>query len=128
MKLTKEEMEAWVNEYINAQDNNKGISKSGELHWSVNRFFELGNEHPEICWNAILAILYREPSEKVKDLLAAGPLEDLIDAHGEEYIEVIEEEAKDNPEFRKLLRGVWESSTPEVWNRVQKARKNTSNE
>ncbi|MCW9027779.1 MAG: hypothetical protein OQJ80_02510 [Kangiella sp.] len=128
MKLTKEEMKAWVDKYIKAQDNNLGISRSGELHWSVNKFFELENEHPELCWKAILEVLHREPSEKVKDILAAGPLEDLIDTHGEEYIEVIEEEAKINPEFRKLLRGVWESSTPEVWNRVLKARKNTSNE
>lgn len=128
MKLTKEEMKAWVDEYIKAQENNTSISKSGELHWSVNKFFELVNEYPETCWNAILEILHREPSEKVKDILAAGPLEDLIDTHGEEYIELIEEEAKINSKFRELLRGVWESSTPEVWNRVLKARKNASTE
>ncbi|AUD77727.1 hypothetical protein CW740_00140 [Kangiella profundi] len=128
MKLTKKEMKAWVDEYIKAQDNNTSISENGVLHWSVNKFFELENEHPELCWKIILEILHREPSQKVKEMLAAGPLEDLIDLHGEEYIEVIEEEAKINPEFRKLLRGVWESSTPEIWNRVLKARMNTNSD
>ena len=56
-------------------------------------------------------------------MLAAGPLEDLIHSHGPEFIEKIEEEARVNREFKLLLRGVWESSTEEIWNRVLRARK-----
>jgi len=54
--------------------------------------------------------------------LAAGTLEDLIHGHGPEFIERIELEVRRNPSFGHLLRGVLESSTPEISFRVRKAR------
>ena len=124
MKLSKEEMNLWVEGYIEAQEKYK---KSGEdNHWSIEKFFDLDFDHPQLCWEAILQILHRKPSQKVLGVLAAGPLEDLIHHHGPSFINEIEKEAKINTEFKDLLGGVWESSTDEVWNRVLKARGNKS--
>ena len=123
MKLPKQEMNYWVAGYIEAQENWTEKSRSCKLHWAINKFFEYEIDHPEFCWEAILEILRREPSKKVLCMLAAGPLEDLIHSHGPEFIEKIEEEARVNREFKLLLRGVWESSTEEIWNRVLRARK-----
>ena len=122
--MTSEEMNKWADAYITYQSkyDNKNDNPNDPLFWSVMKFFELMPHNPQMCWKAILEILYRNPQEKVLGVLAAGPLEDLIEDHGPEFIEEIELEAKENPEFRQLLKGVWESSTPEIWNRVLKAR------
>jgi hypothetical protein len=57
-------------------------------------------------------------SEEVLGVLAAGPLEDLIHDKGDDFIERIELLARRDPAFRLLLRGVWESGSPAVWERV----------
>lgn len=122
MKLEEKEMRAWVDGYISAQQQPVPRQQDDGPHWAVQRFFDLEQDHPELCWQAILQILHRRPGDKVLGLLAAGPLEDLIDSHGPAYIDRIEAEAGGNPEFRRLLAGVWESSTAEVWHRVLRAR------
>ncbi|WP_412547826.1 DUF6869 domain-containing protein [Pseudomonas sp. PDM11] len=61
------------------------------------------------------------PPESVFTILAAGPLEDLIDEAGPELIERIELHARRTPTFRNLLGGVWAISTPGIWARVEAA-------
>ncbi|WP_460198921.1 DUF6869 domain-containing protein [Xanthomonas campestris pv. passiflorae] len=57
----------------------------------------------EESWAAILAILAKNPPSSVIGVLAAGPLEDLIQDSGLRYIERIELEARRNPGFRHYL-------------------------
>lgn len=123
MKLSSKKMVDWVDGYINAQENYDENNTSCTLHWAINTFFEYEVEHPELCWDAILEIIHRQPSDKVFSILAAGPLEDLIEHHGPEFIERIEEEANVSKNFNKLLKGVGESSNQEIWYRVLRARK-----
>ena len=120
-RMKPSELSNWVDAYITVQDGG-GIDADHPHWWAIERFFELMPEHPDECWQAILAILDREPSEAVLDILGAGPLEDLIHQHGAAFIEKIEFEARENPPFKALLDRVWESSTPEIWMRVQRAR------
>ncbi|HTS17084.1 MAG TPA: hypothetical protein VMP11_05880 [Verrucomicrobiae bacterium] len=79
---------------------------------------------PETVWPAILKILEHELTpDQIADL-AAGPMEDLLAQHGARFIERVEAEAQRNPRLNHLLGGVWKSSmTEEIWERVQKARK-----
>ena len=120
--MTPQDLQNWVAAYIEAQSSPERINEKHPMWWPIGRFFELEHEHPEDCWAAILAVLGRKPSEKVLGILAAGPLEDLIHMHGERFIDRIETEAMRNPAFRALLRGVWKSSTLEIWARVEKAK------
>jgi hypothetical protein len=83
---------------------------------------DLATEDPEIAWVLILKLIEEPLPDNAFGALAAGPLEDLIEYHGPEVIDRIELEARRNPNFRRLLGGVWQSSTPEVWARVEKAR------
>lgn len=78
----------------------------------------LGVNDPEGLWRLVLAVLDRTDSPRVLGALAAGELEDLIEYHGPAFIERIEHEAARDPRFRRLLCGVWRSSTPQVWARV----------
>jgi hypothetical protein len=120
--MKNDDLDDWINTYILAQESSESIHENHPHFWAIERFIDSPNEAPEECWEAILGVLNREPSQKVIAVLAAGPLEDLIEAHGAEYIERVEYEARKNPRFRHLLGGVWESGTPEIWKRVEQAR------
>lgn len=91
-----------------------------ENWWAVEIFLNLPQENPELLWELILETLSREKNEKLLGNLAAGPLEDLIEYNGPAFIDRIEEIARKDPKFKKLLQGVWESSTPAIWNRIEK--------
>lgn len=123
MMLTRQEMKDWAKGYIEAQENAEEMTRSCRVHWAIHRFFKYEIEHPDVCWGAILEIVGRSPSDKVLGMLAAGPLEDLIENHGPEFIERIERETQINTGFKKLLKGVWRSGTGEVWERIAAARK-----
>lgn len=77
---------------------------------------------PEDAWHVILRVFGHRPSEEVLGLLAAGPLEDLIEYHGEQFIDRIESEARESEAFKQLLCGVWPSHSKELWARVEDAR------
>jgi hypothetical protein len=67
-------------------------------------------------------ILSRNPPQEVIGILAAGTLEDQIRSHGPAFIERIETESRHNKDFRHLLGGIWQCTTPEIWARIQKLR------
>ena len=120
--MTRDEINAWATAYIEAHKDPNLRKGDHPLWWAVEHFMNMGRDvSPRDCWAAILEILSREPTDEALGILAAGPLEDLINHHGPEFIERIELESRRNKAFRHLLGGVWKSSTPEIWARVQKA-------
>lgn len=122
MKAERKRIEGWADAYINAQLDPGLLRGDHPLWWAVeDLMLPQEPEHAEDCWRVILRVLAQEPPEKVLGILAAGPLEDLIERHGALFIDRIEEEAKIDPAFRELLRGVWESGQHEIWARVQRA-------
>jgi len=119
MSIAQSEIDAWVDAYIAAQSSGRPVQVEDPNWWAVERFMQLGQrDQAEACWTAILGVLKREPSDTVLSVLAAGPLEDLIHYWGQTFIERIEDVARRDAAFRALLGGVWQSSTPEVWERV----------
>lgn len=91
--------------------------------WDVDR---LAREEPEVAWTVILEILSDikvDPSESLFQVLAAGPMEDLLVEHGYSFISRVEQQSKIDPSFRLLLGGVWPNSmSQEVWERVLRCR------
>ena len=86
--------------------------------------WDAAQNQPQLVWNVILLILERGVMEEQVSLLAAGPLESLPAWHGAQFIERVECEAAASPRFNHLLGGGWQNDmTPEIWGRVQKARK-----
>ena len=53
-------------------------------------------------------------------VIAAGPLEDLLEAHGPAVIAHLEKRAKVDPKFRLMLSGTWgrDRIDPDVWARL----------
>jgi hypothetical protein len=82
---------------------------------------------PDLAWEAIkvaVAQLASRPDRiESVEVLAAGPVEDLLRDHGPSVIDRIETEARRNPAFNYVLGGVWATSiAPEVWERVEQIR------
>jgi hypothetical protein len=119
--MTRTEIESWAAAYIRAQQDPTILEDDHPFWWAIENFmFNSDGPSAEDCWLAILEVLSRNPPKHVLGMLAAGPLEDLIEYCGPDFIERIELESLCNPAFRDLLGGVWESSTPEVWARIEK--------
>jgi hypothetical protein len=90
--------------------------------WAEERFQQLVHDDPETLWLLIQRVLELTEKAEVLGILAAGPVENLINFHGPAFIERIERKAANDARFRELLWGVWRSSTPDVWARVESAR------
>ena len=111
-----------IEAYIEFEESPPGSEKRERLFWTFEKFDELNSEYPDLCWKGLLEIVKRIPSEKIEGVMAAGILEDFIEFNGSEFIDSIETEAGANENLKKLLGGVYECSTPEVWQRVMKVR------
>ena len=97
------------------RDENQSVELIGwnEFDWAV-------HDYPELAWQAICEALGQQRMTNHLPALAAGPLEDLLSLHGEQFIDRVESEAKRNPRFAWLLGGVWQHEMSEqIWNRVQ---------
>ncbi|MBV2090281.1 MAG: hypothetical protein KUF72_05285 [Candidatus Thiodiazotropha sp. (ex Ctena orbiculata)] len=117
--MDEEKITEWANAYIQAELTH-GLNADHPQWWAVEKFMGIGSgdTNAQDSMKAILVILNLEPPDKVIAVLAAGPLEDLIENCGEEVIDQIELLARQNPKFRHLLGGVWECGTPDIWTRV----------
>jgi hypothetical protein len=122
LKIMKSnEIQRWAQTYIEAQK--RQITDTEDpLWWAVDLFFELMESKPEACWEVLVEISRRNPPEGVISIAGAGPLEDLIDSHGNRFIDQIEVEAERNLVFRKMLDAVWESSDNTTWSRIMEIR------
>ena len=68
---------------------------------------ELVLTQPEVAWPLVLALIDQAPTPAILGYIAAGPLEELISAHGAQCVDRIEEETRRSPRFRQALAGVW---------------------
>ncbi len=103
-------LDEWVEWAANPDGDSPGHS---EFLWIV-------ENEPEKAWDAILKALEDDRLTPSLGIIAAGPLEDLLSFHGEQFIERVEKEARSNPAFAHLLGGVWQSSISDgVWRRIQ---------
>ena len=113
----KEVAKAWVKMWsydLESSDREK-------YEWVEDFEYEATYENPDIGFQLVLEILKLDPDVETIEVLAAGPLENLLSQHGESMISKVEFEARNNDKFAYLLGGVWQQSmSDELWNRVQK--------
>jgi len=122
--MTPGEVEAWAAAYSAAAEL-PSPKTPDDPNWPYIQHMMPGLSYSLDCediWQIILAVVASSPSDKVLGALAAGPLEDLVEYAGDQFIDRIEVEARRSPAFRALLGGVWESGSESVWSRLEKAR------
>lgn len=64
-------------------------------------------DEPDRAWPIILTLVAEAPGDEALAFVAAGPLEDLIQKHGDAFADRIVERAQADARFRSALRGVW---------------------
>src|SRR5215510_9459776 len=88
--------------------------------------FDLVRESPFEALEVIFEIMRRiehQPESELFQVLAAGPVEDLLGHNGASVIKRVEAAAESDPAFKLLLGGVWKGRmSPDIWARVQRAR------
>jgi len=120
--MNKADFEKWVAAYIDVYENDNDPDENHPSYWAIEQFADMEADFPEECWAAILSIVAKRPTPRILAHLASGPMEELLELHGNEFIERIEKEAKTNSDFRKLLHSVWEITNKAIWQRLLKAR------
>lgn len=90
------------------------------LFWAYSRVCDLIQDDPEEGWEIIEIIRRLDESDLILSNLAAGPLEDLLVAHGGKFIDRIEVMAKDDQQLRKLLGATWQNDMSDaLWARIR---------
>ena len=79
----------------------------GEAEIAIICAVEELTERPKELWRFVQLALPLCAAEPARGMLAAGPLEDLIQEHGAGFIDRIERLAQTDPAFASLLSGVW---------------------
>ncbi|MBA2731406.1 MAG: hypothetical protein H0U54_00795 [Acidobacteria bacterium] len=124
--MDNSELQKVVDAWIAGQDAEEGSPPYKSNWWAIERVIDWGvlNYKPELLWRFILAALQQELSDSVVGNIAAGPLEDLLDKHGPDYIDRVEALARKDERFNHMLGGVWiDSMTDEVQERIKSVRR-----
>jgi hypothetical protein len=82
---------------------------SGEADgsWAYDALTRLIDEDPATAWEIILELVHRASPGDAFDLVAAGPLEDLVAWQGREVIDLIEPRVGADEPLRRALAGLW---------------------
>ena len=108
--------QAWIRIY-HAKENSK---ERDENFWAFNALSKFCDTDPEKCFEVIEIIRGLDHSNDVLANLAAGPLEDLLAKHGEQFIDRFEKFAKSDVQLRRLLGAVWQNDISDsIWKRLQ---------
>jgi hypothetical protein len=109
---------AWIAELRKAPSDNQPSDEEWTVGLSVTQmnFTATGAQQ----WEFILAAMTHAESDEELSHIAAGPIEHLLSTNGQEYIDLVEQEAAANPKFARMMKGVWQHlMTDEVWGRVR---------
>jgi len=121
-KSDSEVAAAWIT-YCQAAIRDGVESPVAEANWwACEEVERLCDDAPASALRVILEILKLSPDERIRENLAAGPLETLLVKQGEAVIGSVESLIASNREFKELVEGVWRNKISEqVWERLERA-------
>ena len=122
--MNEREMNRIVDAWIAGQDAEDATPADEANWWAFSQVMDwVLKGEADLLWQFILTTYKRDVSDRVIAALAAGPLEDLLAKHGQNYIDQVEQLAGRDERFNRLLGGVWRNSmTDASWDLVQSAR------
>lgn len=75
--------------------------------WAYDSVNKVCLEQPEDAWLLLQELVEMAETRRILEDVGAGPLEDFVRQHGEQYIGKIETLVGKNPRFKKALGVVW---------------------
>jgi hypothetical protein len=115
----------WARAWVEAQLDPDLLAHDSHPHWwAVEKLlvFSAAGRF-EVCWRVVLEVVRITSDPDVLGVLAAGPLEDLVEQAGPAFVDRIERQAWTDPAFRRLLDVAWPCGSPEVRARIEAARR-----
>ena len=113
-------IEKLANAWIDLHKNQDEMSEFDPNFWAFEELGDYTNDDPKKAWTTILKILSIDSSDVILSNVAAGPLEDLLAFHGEDWISSVENEASKNTVFKTALLGIYQNEmSDDVWDRLQ---------
>lgn len=105
---TRELAEAWL------------TKREGEWSGEDERLCQLLHDAPEQALANLFAIAQLTDDPKLLGSLAAGPFEDFLGLHGEQFVNTVHALALEQPRLRLVLDGVWQGAmSKQVWHRIE---------
>jgi len=93
--------------------------KEHPKEWASDRVRDLISDGCDYLWPLIKRLVEKCPDDEVLNYFAAGPVEEFLSIYGNEYLSEIEELAKSDKKFRKILSGVWQGQMDgDLWARI----------
>ena len=77
-----------------------------ETSWAWKKLHEIVDRSHDEAWLIIEEILKQSENEDVIDMLGVGPLEEILSAYADHYLDVVERLVQNSPNFRKALLSV----------------------
>src|SRR5690349_19542559 len=106
----KHSLDALANAWIDAQERSQHASAA------VQTVIELSEDDPEVLWRLVEVIHSKELSRQVRDMLAAGRLEDLLVYFPDKIFPKVKALAQRDQAFRAMLAGVWlDGNDSPIW-------------
>jgi hypothetical protein len=75
--------------------------------WSYRALIDLCEKDPDLAWPVLLRVISEAEDQEMLETIGAGPLEDVLRAHGEALVAEVEEESCSNQKLRCALGSVW---------------------
>jgi hypothetical protein len=93
---------------------------AGEWMEESVELYRLIDQDPDRALKVIFCAAQLTAEPLILANLAAGPLEDFLGRHGEQYLDVFHTLALRERALREVLDGVWQGSMPKrVWHRIE---------
>lgn len=105
-----------VQSWMAIQDNLGGSEAYESNFWAHEELADLSEHTPRDAWEVILALVEAAKSDELLEAIGAGPLQDLMTLHGEQFISRLEHEAMANRRLRKAMASAWlDADDTPVW-------------
>jgi hypothetical protein len=89
--------------------------------WAFKALSDYCESEPDRCWELINEIRSADGTDVILANLAAGPLEDLMVQHAQQFIGKVEKLAEEDEQFRRLLGALWQNDvSDEIWARIKR--------
>jgi hypothetical protein len=116
--MTDQLVDSWIAEHKDYR-----TERRPTVGWAFKELNRLCQEEPFAALRAIDQIITKDHSDPIMEVLAAGPLENVLVIHGTIIVDEIRKLAETNQAFRELMGGVWSAGIdPKVWEQVKDLR------
>lgn len=107
--------------YVRLQRLQAGTPEYEECFWAFDALEELTRQAPAQFVDQIDRVLALEAGDDLVGLLGAGPLEDFLSLHGDEYGHEVFAKIRQDVNWRRMARMVWRRTISEsVWQELQR--------